>query len=362
MKIVALKDHLDDRVPIVPDTVKSYIKLGFEVLLERNIGDSIFIRDEEYLKAGAKILSDKIQLLNAADILIKVQRGEHLTLEAKHLKESSIVIGLLDPYDNKEYFENLKEKNIKILCMEKVPRTTRAQSMDALSSQASLLGYRAVLEATSLSLKVMPMMTTAAGTISAAKVLIIGAGVAGLQAIATAKRLGAIVFATDVRSAAKEQVESLGGKFLELLSMQSNEQAKGGYANELNDSDKNNQQQALEKEISKFDIIITTAMIPGKKAPLIITENMVKNLNPGAVIIDLAAKTGGNCALTKLDEVALSNGVTIVGLSNIVGKVAKDASKLYSKNIFNLIEYAYNQNTKELNVLTEDEIIGPMII
>ncbi len=362
MKISAIKEKAQNekRVAITPEAVKTYVKMGFEVCLEKGIGESSNFFDAEYAEAGAKLSSVPMEILSDADIILKVQfsPSEESYSEKVFAKEGAIIIGLLNPYENQELVQYYKEKKINLLAMEFVPRTTKAQSFDALSSQSNLVGYRAVIEAANLYPKSIPMFMTAAGTIVPAKLLVLGAGVAGLQAIATAKRLGASVYAYDVRAAAKEQVESLGAKFLypeEKLDLSNN----GIYAKETGTEFASKQEEMLEKEISKFDIVITTAMIPGKKAPILITKNMVHKMKPGSVIVDAAASGGGNCEYTKLNEISEENGVKILGWSNFASNIAQDASKLYAKNLSNLITYL-SKNSVFLD--ESDEIVKSMLL
>ena len=277
------------------------------------------------------------------------------------IKESQILIGVLNPYENKDKLESLAKKKIKLFSLELLPRITRAQSMDILSSQANLAGYKAVIESFANFEKAIPMMMTAAGTIPAAKVLVVGAGVAGLQAIATAKRMGAIVFATDVRMASKEQVESLGGKFLTVEGSE-NLETEGGYAKEASEDFKNKQEQLLSETLKKIDIVICTALIPGKKAPLIIKDNMINNMQPGSVIYDLAAIQGGNTAFTEVNKIIEKNGVKIMGESNILNKLPISASSLYAKNMFNFVDNLFDKKNKKININLEDEIIEKTLI
>ena len=277
------------------------------------------------------------------------------------LKENQTLIGVLNPYENKEKLENLVKKKINIFSLELLPRITRAQSMDILSSQANLAGYKAVIESFANFEKAIPMMMTAAGTIPAAKVLVVGAGVAGLQAIATAKRMGAIVFATDVRMASKEQVESLGGKFFTVEGSE-NLETEGGYAKEASDDFKKKQEELLSETLKKIDIVICTALIPGKKAPLIIKDNMINNMQAGSVIYDLAAIQGGNTAFTEVDKIVEKNGVKIMGESNILNKLPVSASSLYAKNMFNFVDNLFDKENKKININLEDEIIEKTLI
>ncbi len=272
------------------------------------------------------------------------------------LKPNQTFIGVLNPYENKAKLDQLANKKINLFSLELLPRITRAQSMDILSSQANLAGYKAVVESFSVFEKAIPMMMTAAGTIPAAKVLVVGAGVAGLQAIATAKRMGAIVFATDVRMASKEQVESLGGKFLTVEGSE-NLETEGGYAKETTEEFKKKQEQLLSETLKKIDIVICTALIPGKKAPLIIKESMIENMQPGSVIYDLAAVQGGNVAYTEVDKTVVKNGIKIMGERNILNKLPTSSSSLYAKNVFNFVLNLYDKENKKININLEDEII-----
>ena len=277
------------------------------------------------------------------------------------IKDKSILIGQFDPISDKGLINTLLEKNIKIFSLNLLPRITRAQSMDVLSSQANLAGYRAVIESIEEFDKAIPMMMTAAGTVAPAKVLVIGAGVAGLQAIATAKRMGAIVSANDVRSVAKEQVESLGGKFFSIEGSEDLE-SKEGYAKEAGEDFKKKQEELLKTLVKKNDIIICTALIPGKKAPRIITEDMVKSMQPGSIIYDLAVNQGGNSAFSVADKVTMIDGVKIMGARNILNKLALTASNLYAKNLFNFVNNFYDKKNKNINIIKDDEIINKTLI
>jgi NAD(P) transhydrogenase subunit alpha len=278
-----------------------------------------------------------------------------------YFKKGQSLIGVLNPFINKEKIEKLNKKEINNFSLELLPRITRAQSMDILSSQANLAGYKAVLESFAHFEKAIPMMMTAAGTIPAAKVLVVGAGVAGLQAIATAKRMGAIVFATDVRMASKEQVESLGGKFL-VVDGSENLETKGGYAKETSEEFKKKQEELLAETLKKIDIVICTALIPGKKAPVIIKDNMIDKMQPGSIIYDLAAIQGGNTSYTEVDKIIDKSGVKVMGDANILNKLPTSASNLYSKNIFNFVSNLYDRENKKININLEDEIIEKTLI
>ena len=350
---------IEKRIAITPEVVKKYISLGFELCLIKNYGIHLGINDEDYLKVGAKISEDEKEILKSSDII--VQLGMLSDEKSSLIKENQIIVGVLNPYTNKEKLENLAKKKINLFSLELLPRITRAQSMDILSSQANLAGYKAVIESFANFEKAVPMMMTAAGTVPAAKVLVVGAGVAGLQAIATAKRMGAIVFATDVRMASKEQVESLGGKFLTVEGSE-NLETEGGYAKEASEDFKKKQENLLSETLKKIDIVVCTALIPGKKAPLIIKDEMIKNMQSGSIIYDLAAVQGGNTAFTQADKIIEKNGVKIMGESNILNKLPISASSLYAKNMFNFVDNLYDKQNKKINIKLEDEIIEKTLI
>ena len=345
--------NFEKRVAITPDIIKKYKSLGFEIYLTKDYASHIGIKDEEYETEGANIKSIDEVLSNSNAILqMNILNDESLN----KLKKDQILVGVLNPYSNEKKLKEITSKNINCFSLELLPRITRAQSMDILSSQANLAGYKAVVDSFAFFQKAIPMMMTAAGTISAAKVLVVGAGVAGLQAIATAKRLGAIVFATDVRLASKEQVESLGGKFLTVEGAE-NLETEGGYAKEASEDFKKKQEELLKETLKKIDIVICTALIPGKKAPLIIKKDMIDVMPSGSVIYDLAAIQGGNSELTKVNEIINSNGVNIMGESNILNKLPVSASNLYAKNMFNFINNLFDKDKKAFEINTEDEII-----
>ena len=345
--------NFEKRVAITPDIIKKYKSLGFEIYLTKDYASHIGIKDEEYETEGANIKSIDEVLSNSNAILqMNILNDESLN----KLKKDQILVGVLNPYSNEKKLKEITSKNINCFSLELLPRITRAQSMDILSSQANLAGYKAVIESFANFEKAIPMMITAAGTISAAKVLVVGAGVAGLQAIATAKRLGAIVFATDVRLASKEQVESLGGKFLTVEGAE-NLETEGGYAKEASEDFKKKQEELLKETLKKIDIVICTALIPGKKAPLIIKKDMIDVMPSGSVIYDLAAIQGGNSELTKVNEIINSNGVNIMGESNILNKLPVSASNLYAKNMFNFINNLFDKDKKAFEINLEDEII-----
>ena len=361
MKIGSLSEDkdLEKRISITPEIAKKYIGLGLEVYLDLNYGSHLGFDDSQYKDIGVKILADQNDIISNTDLLVQLNLLNDDKLSK--IKENQTLIGVFNPYNNKEKIETLSKKKINIFSLELLPRITRAQSMDILSSQANLAGYKAVIESFANFKKAIPMMMTAAGTIPAAKVLVVGAGVAGLQAIATAKRMGAIVFATDVRMASKEQVESLGGKFLTVEGAE-NLETEGGYAKEASDEFKIKQEKLLGETLKKIDIVICTALIPGKKAPVIIKDSMIKNMQAGSVIYDLAAAQGGNTAFTEADKVIDKNGVTIMGETNILNKLPISASSLYSKNVFNFVANLFNKENKKININLEDEIIEKTLI
>ena len=361
MKIASILENqkIEKRIAITPETAKKYVSLGLEVSLSENYGNHLGIKDEEYKKLGVSILKDEKDIIVNTDII--AQLGLLDDDKSSLLKENQTFIGVLNPYDNKDKISNLVKKNINTFSLELLPRITRAQSMDILSSQANLAGYKAVVESFANFEKAIPMMMTAAGTIPAAKVLVVGAGVAGLQAIATAKRMGAIVFATDVRMASKEQVESLGGKFL-IVEGAENLETEGGYAKEASDDLKKKQEDLLSETLKKIDIVVCTALIPGKKAPIIIKENMINNMQVGSIIYDLAAAQGGNTAFTEVDNVVEKGGVKIMGETNILNKLPISASSLYAKNVFNFVLNLLDKENNKININLEDEIIEKTLI
>ena len=344
----------EKRISITPETAKSFKNLGLNVCLEKGYGESLGYSDKEFKDYGVDVLSSPKEVFLKSNLLCKVHIPSNTEIELIKSKSNLIVSNF-----NKE--DKISKKDINIFALNFLPRITRAQSMDVLSSQANLAGYRAVIESIYEYEKAVPMMMTAAGTVPAAKILIIGAGVAGLQAIATAKRLGAIVSATDVRLTAKEQVESLGGKFLSVEGSE-NLETKGGYAKEASEDFKKKQTEMLENAVSKNDIIICTALIPGKPAPRIINEKMIKNMKPGSIIFDLAVQNGGNSAYSELDKITLINGVKIIGLSNILNKLPLTASNLYAKNIFSFVRNLYSREKKTFVLNMEDEIIKNTLI
>ena len=361
MKLASILENqgIEKRIAITPEIAKKYISLGFILSLPKNYGVHLGFSDEDYKKLGVNFLDNDEDIIKNSEIIIQLGLPEEEKLSL--FKDNQTLIGSLNVFLNKEKLENLKSNKVNCFSLELLPRITRAQSMDILSSQANLAGYKAVVEAFQVYEKAIPMMMTAAGTIPAAKVLVVGAGVAGLQAIATAKRMGAVVFATDVRMASKEQVESLGGKFLTVEGSE-NLETEGGYAKEASDEFKKKQEELLSETLKKIDIIICTALIPGKEAPKIIKEDMFKNLQPGSVVYDLAAVQGGNTAFTEVNKVVEKDGVKILGEANILNKLPVSASNLYAKNVFNFISNLYDKENKKLNINLEDEIIEKTLI
>ena len=357
MNVVIPKETLDNetRVAATPGSIKELVKAGLSVMVETQAGIKSHISDTDYKNAGASIIESKEELLSKADILLKVLPPtlDQIVL----LQPKSIVVSFCQTTRDIDTVKALKEQSVTGFSMHLIPRTTLAQKMDALSSQANIAGYKAVLIAASKLGVYMPLLMTAAGTIRPAKVLVLGAGVAGLQAIATAKRLGAQVEAFDVRPIVKEQVESLGAKFIEVDSSNDDEGVgDGGYAKETSEDYKNRQQKLIHDHISKSDIVVTTALIPGKPAPKLIPESMVNSMKPGSIIMDLASENGGNCELTKKDEIIAHNGVTIDGSSNIPGSMPVHASELYAKNITAFLTYMIENGELKLNL--DDEIIS----
>ncbi len=361
MNVGSVKEdlNLEKRVSITPDTVKNIIDLGLKVVIEKNYARHLGIEDDLYKEAGAKVLDKPDEVMGSSDLLMKV--GCPNEAEIKNLKESSILLGMISAKKNRKEINEIIKKKINIFSLESLPRITRAQSMDVLSSQSNLAGYRAVIDSIYEFEKAIPMMMTAAGTVPAAKILIIGAGVAGLQAIATAKRLGAVVSATDVRQASKEQVESLGGKFLTVESSE-NLESKSGYAKEVSEDFKNKQSDMLKDALKKNDIIICTALIPGKPAPRILTEEMISFLKPGSLVYDLAAEQGGNSAHSSPGKTNLINGVKIIGVKSPMNKLPLTASNLYSKNLFSFIRNLYSKEKKTFNINLQDEIIEKTLL
>lgn len=344
------------RVAAIPETIKKYITLGCAVNVQQGAGIEASYIDDMYKDAGARLCANAADAVKDADIVLCVQAPDSATINT--MKKAALLIGILAPYKNEALIQELASKGIQALAMELVPRITRAQAMDVLSSQSNLAGYKAVLDAAEYFTRGFPMMMTAAGTVPPAKVFIMGAGVAGLQAIATARRLGAIVSATDVRMAAKEQVQSLGANFV----MVEDEETKaaetaGGYAKEMSDAYKTKQARLIEETIAKQDIVITTALIPGRPAPRLVTAKMVESMKPGSVIVDLAVEQGGNCELAEAGKVVRKNGVSIIGHMNVPSRIATDASALYARNLLNLINLIVDKESKNLAINWDDDII-----
>jgi NAD(P) transhydrogenase subunit alpha len=358
MKIAIPKERRpgEHRVAASVDTVKKFKALGFDVVVEAGAGMRAAILDDDFRQAGATIAADAAAALSDADIVLKIQRP--LDDEVGLLKSGAVLIGGLAALTNRPLIESLAARGVTAFAMELLPRITRAQSMDILSSQANLAGYKSVLDATDHFGRAVPMMMTAAGTIAPARFLILGAGVAGLQAIATAKRLGGVVFAFDVRPAVKEQVESLGGKFVEVDPEAAKDaETKGGYAKEMGEEYKRKQAERIAEVLRKTDIAICTALIPGKPAPVLITEDMVKGMREGSVIVDLAVEAGGNCPLSEFDSVVVKHGVTLVGHGNVPSRIAVDASALFAKNLLNFLTPLVDKESGALSFNWEDEVL-----
>ncbi len=350
----------ETRVAATPETVKKLVALGCEVVIEKGAGSDAAMTDDAYKAAGATVAKDAKTTLTGADVILKVQRPivGGADDELASYKKGMIVISIMDPMRARDDVTAIAKADLTAFAMDLMPRITRAQSMDVLSSQANLAGYKAVLDAAAEYGRAMPMMMTAAGTIAPARVLVMGAGVAGLQAIATARRLGAIVSATDVRPAAKEQVASLGGTFVAVEDEEFKEaETAGGYAKEMSDAYKAKQATLIAETIKKQDMVITTALIPGRPAPVLVSADMVKSMKPGSVIVDLAVEAGGNCALSQPGKVVVKHGVRIVGHLNVPGRLATDASALYARNLFNLMQLMIDGESKSLTIDWDDEII-----
>jgi len=361
MRIAVLTESFpgEARVAATPDSVKAFVKAGAGVSVEKGAGLLASVTDAAYEEAGAKCVN-RAAAIKDGELFLTVRRPDAATL-AK-LPKGAVLVGLLDPHGGKDFAKACADAGINALAMEYTPRITRAQSMDALSSQSNLAGYRAVIEAASLYGRAFPMMMTAAGTVAAAKAFIMGAGVAGLQAIATARRLGAIVSANDVRPAAKEQVASLGAKFIAVEDEEFKAaETAGGYAKEMSDDYKARQAELVAAHIAKQDIVVTTALIPGRPAPRLITKAMVETMKPGSVIIDIAAAAGGNCELTKADEIVEHGGVKIAGYTNLPARLAADTSQLLAKNFVNLAPLLRGEDGA-LSPQWEDEIIKGMTL
>ena len=361
MIVGSIKENLtlEKRVSLTPETAKNIIGLGLKVCVEKNYANHLGITDEEYVKFGVEIKNSSSDVLSSCNLLLKVNCPSKEEIEK--LKEKTILIGMLNPSKNKQIINEILKKKINIFSLELLPRITRAQSMDVLSSQSNLAGYRAVVDCIFEFEKAVPMMMTAAGTVPAAKVLVIGAGVAGLQAVATAKRLGAIVTATDVRSASKEQVESLGGKFLTVEQSEDME-TSGGYAKETSEEYKKKQAELMKDALKKNDIVICTALIPGKPAPRILTEDLVKIMKPGSIVYDLAAEQGGNSAFSEAGKINTINGIKIIGVKTLMNRLPLTASSLYAKNLFSFVRNLFSREKKDFNINLEDEIIKKSLV
>lgn len=359
MKIVVLKesDAKEPRVAASPETVKKFVNLGLSVSVETGAGVASQISDKDYAAAGATVTKAIAGAVKSADIILAVRAPSATRL--KGAKAGAVLVAMLNPHSNQSVIKQYATAKIQAMAMELMPRITRAQSMDVLSSQSNLAGYKSVLDATHEYGRALPMMMTAAGTVPAARVFIMGAGVAGLQAIATAKRLGAIVSATDVRAAAKEQVESLGGSFVMVEPDEGDTgETAGGYAKEMSADYQKRQAALVAEHIAKQDIVITTALIPGRPAPELVSTKMVESMKQGSVIVDLAAEQGGNCKLSKLGKVIDHKGVKIVAHENIPGRLAGNASELYARNLYNFVDAFWDREAKVLNLNPEDEIIS----
>ena len=355
------KEILDNesRVAAIPATVKQYVAAGFDVKVQSGAGADAQISDADFKEAGAEVLADAAAIYSASDMILKVNSPTDDEIDM--IKDGSSYISFFQTMKETSKVTALQKKNITGYSMHLIPRSSLAQKMDALSSQTNIAGYKAVLIASCHIEKYMPLLMTAAGTIPPAKVLVLGAGVAGLSAIATAKRLGAQVEASDVRPEVKEQVESLGAKFLEVKSDSDDGVGEGGYAKETSEEYKKKQAELLEQRVADSDIVVTTALIPGRPAPILISDDMVKSMRPGSVIMDLAAENGGNCGFTRPDEIVDINGVMVDGTINIAGTMSVHASQLYSKNVSAFILHGYDKEKKEFNL--EDEIVsGSMFI
>ncbi len=352
----------ENRVACVPDVASKLIKSGFEIIVEKNAGLNAGFRDEQYIKAGAKIADTVEDLYANADIIFKVQRPiEHPSgkLEIELYKKGSLLISLAYVLHYFDIAKKCAERGIDFISMDMIPRTTLAQKMDALSSQANIAGYKSVILAANHLGKIFPLMMTAAGTISPAKVVIMGAGVAGLQALGTAKRLGAVVEVSDIRPAVKEEVQSLGGKFIEVETTE-DMQDSGGYAKEASPEFLKKQQELIFKHVTEADIVITTALVPGKKAPILVTEEMVKNMRAGSVVLDMATEFGGNCEISEKGKTVKKYDVTIIGEPNLPSLVPTHASEMYSKNILSLIQHIAKDG--KINLNPDDEIVKGCLI
>ena len=361
MRLVIPKESLsgERRTSATPETVKKMIRLGAEVAIESGAGAAVGFSDDVYAELGAEIVSDRAALMSSADMVLRLRKPE--LDEVAMLKAGCIHVSYLDPFNERELITALAKQGVTAVSMEMIPRSTRSQKMDALSSQANLAGYVAVMLAAARLPRIFPMLMTPAGTLKPAKVFIIGAGVAGLQAIATAKRLGARVTAFDTRPVVAEQVESLGGKFLE-IDLGETGQTADGYARELTPEQVEMQRQAQKAVIAESDVVITTAQVFGRKPPVLVTKDMVEGMAPGSVIVDMAAETGGNVEGSVPDETVTVNGVTIVGTANLANEAARDASQMYASNLFNLVEDTWDTEAKEFVLDMENDILPGCVI
>jgi NAD(P) transhydrogenase subunit alpha len=361
MRLVIPKESLsgERRTSATPETVKKMIRLGAEVAIESGAGAAVGFSDDIYAELGAEIVSDRAALMSSADMVLRLRKPE--LDEVAMLKAGCIHVSYLDPFNERDLITALAKQGVTAVSMEMIPRSTRSQKMDALSSQANLAGYVAVMLAAARLPRIFPMLMTPAGTLKPAKVFIIGAGVAGLQAIATAKRLGARVTAFDTRPVVAEQVESLGGKFLE-IDLGETGQTADGYARELTPEQVEMQRQAQKSVIAESDVVITTAQVFGRKPPVLVTKDMVEGMAPGSVIVDMAAETGGNVEGSVPDETVTVNGVTIVGTANLANEVARDASQMYASNLFNLVEDTWDTEAKEFVLDMENDILPGCVI
>lgn len=361
MKIVVLRERAqgERRVPLIPPSAEKLVRLGASVSVECGIGESIGIPDEAYERAGATVESDRMTALKSADLVLRLRKPP--LEDIRLLRAGCLHVSLLDPFQSPELIRALADAGVTAFSLELIPRTTIAQKMDVLSSQANLAGYVAVLMAANRLDKIFPMMSTPAGTIAPARVFVVGAGVAGLQAIATAKRLGAVVEAFDTRPVVEEQVKSLGAKFLK-IDLGETGQTKDGYAKALTEEQLRKQREAMARSCANADVVITTAQVFGKRAPLIITDEMIRGMKPGSVIVDLAVETGGNVEGSRLDEEVIIHGVRVLGYGNMPGRVPAHASQMFSSNLANFIEHFWNRETKSFVLNSEDDIIKGCLV
>ena len=351
----------ETRVALSPETAKKFKNLGARILFQAGAGERSYMPDQLFKDAGAEIVQNAADAISQADVVLKVGRPSQEELQA--MKPGAVFAGMIDPFGSRDGLEALASKGVSAFAMEFMPRITRAQSMDVLSSQSNLAGYKAVVDAAAHFGRALPMMMTAAGTVPAARIFVMGAGVAGLQAIATARRLGAVISATDVRPAAKEQVASLGGKFIAVEDEEFKQaETAGGYAKEMSDEYKKKQAELVASHIANQDIVITTALIPGRPAPKLITKAMVESMKPGSVIVDLAAERGGNVEGTVPGEIVQHNGVTIMGLMNLAGQVPGNASSLYARNLYAFLEPQIDKKQGKLAIKWDDEVITGTLI